>query len=88
MNWVVRIAEDARLFVDSLPEKLRRQVVRSINQLETDPFRGDVQPLQGREWLGYYRKRAGDYRIIFLIHRRERLVDVAHVLLRSEKTYR
>jgi mRNA-degrading endonuclease RelE of RelBE toxin-antitoxin system len=52
------------------------------------PFRGDVKPLQGKTWKGYYRKRAGDYRIIFLVNHDERLVDVSWVLLRSEKTYR
>jgi len=88
MNWAVRIAEDARLFIESLPAKIRRQVARSINQLESNPFHGDVKPLQGKEWKGYYRKRVGDYRIIFLVHHAERLVDVAQVLVRSEKTYR
>jgi mRNA-degrading endonuclease RelE of RelBE toxin-antitoxin system len=61
---------------------------RSINQLENDPFRGDVKPLQGKAWKGYYRKRADDYRIIFFVHHEQRLIDVSWVLLRSEKTYR
>jgi len=42
MNWVVRIADDARLFLDGLPNKARRQVSRSIGQMEQDPFQGDV----------------------------------------------
>jgi len=58
MNWVVRIADDAQLFIDGLPEKARRQIARSVGQLEQDPFRGDVKPLQGPAWRGYYRKRA------------------------------
>ena len=60
MNWVVRIADDAQLFVQNLPDKARRQVCRCIGELEQDPFRGDVKPLKGEEWKGYYRKRAGD----------------------------
>ena len=63
MNWVVRIADDAQLFIQNLPDKARRQVSGSISQLEQDPFRGDVKPLKGEEWEEYYRKRAGDYRI-------------------------
>ena len=66
MSWVVRIADDARLFIDTLPDKARRQISRSISQLEQDPFHGDVKPLQGKKWKGLYRKRAGNYRIIFL----------------------
>jgi mRNA-degrading endonuclease RelE of RelBE toxin-antitoxin system len=88
MPWTVRIADDAHLFVESLPEKTRRQISRSITQLEEDPFRGDVKPLKGNEWKGYYRKRAGDYRIIFLMHHERRLIDVSWALRRTEKTYR
>jgi len=87
MNWVVRIADAAQLFIDGLPDKARRQVARSISQMEHDPFQGDVKALQGKAWKGYYRKRTGDYRIIFFPHRAQRLVDVAWVVLKSEKTY-
>jgi mRNA-degrading endonuclease RelE of RelBE toxin-antitoxin system len=88
MNWVVRIADDAQAFIDGLPAKGRRQVSHSISQLEEDPFRGDVKPLHGKAWRGYYRKRAGDYPIIFFVHQTERLVDVGWVVMSSEKTYR
>ena len=88
MNWVVRIADDAQLFIQDLPDKTRRQVFRSIDRLEEDPFRGDVKPLKGKEWKGYYRKRAGDYRIVFFVHHDQRLVDVSWVMRRSEKICR
>lgn len=88
MKWVVRVADDAQLFIDGLPNKARRQVSRSISQMEQDPFQGDVKPLQGKVWKAYYRKRTGDYRIIFLPYRQQRIVDVAVVVLKSEKTYR
>jgi mRNA-degrading endonuclease RelE of RelBE toxin-antitoxin system len=81
------VADDAQLFIDHLPNKIRRQVSRGISQMEQDPFRGDVKPLQGEVWKGYYRKRVGDYRIIFFIHHSDKIVDVSYVLLRSEKTY-
>ena len=88
MPWTVRLADDTQLFVENLPDKARRQVLRSLSQLEEDPFLGNVKPLKGKEWKGYYRKRAGDCRIIFFLHHEQRLVDVAWVLRRSEKTYR
>ena len=52
MPWTIRLADDAQLFIENLPEKARRQVSRSVSQLEEDPFRGDVRPLQGKEWKG------------------------------------
>jgi mRNA-degrading endonuclease RelE of RelBE toxin-antitoxin system len=88
MNWVVKISDDAQLFIDRLPDKPRRQLTRSISQMEHDPFQGDVKALQGKAWKGYYRKHTGDYRIIFFVHHAERIVDVAWVVLKSEKTYR
>jgi mRNA-degrading endonuclease RelE of RelBE toxin-antitoxin system len=88
MNWVVRISDDAQLFIQNLPDKTRRQVFRSVGELEENPFRGDVKPLKGKEWKGHYRKQAGDYRIVFFVHYEQRLVDVSWVLRRSEKTYR
>ena len=88
MNWVVKVADEAHLFIDGLPDKARRQVSRSISHMEQDPFRGDVKALQGKAWKGYYRKRTGDYRIIFFPHREQRIVDVAWVVLKSEKAYR
>jgi mRNA-degrading endonuclease RelE of RelBE toxin-antitoxin system len=57
MRWVVRVAEDAQIFIDTLPDKARRQVARSISQMEEDPFHGNVKALQGKEWQGFYRKR-------------------------------
>ncbi|MGD0126217.1 MAG: type II toxin-antitoxin system RelE/ParE family toxin [Terriglobia bacterium] len=65
MGWTVRVAEGEQAFIQGLPDKTRRQVSRSISDLEQDPFRGDVKPLTGKEWKGFYRKRAGDFRIIF-----------------------
>jgi len=47
-----------------------------------------VKPLKGKPWKSYFRKRAGDYRIIFFVRHELRLVDIAWIVLRSEKTYR
>jgi mRNA-degrading endonuclease RelE of RelBE toxin-antitoxin system len=80
MNWVVRIADDVKAFIDGLPAKARDQISRNISDIEQDPFRGDVTALQG--------KRSGRYRIIFFVHHTKQLVDIGWVVLRSEKTYR
>jgi mRNA-degrading endonuclease RelE of RelBE toxin-antitoxin system len=89
MSWVVRLADDAQKFVDGLPNKARRQLSRSIDQMEHDPFQGNVKALQGKAWKGFYRKRTGDYRIIFTTHQQkdQQFVDIVWVGLKSEKTY-
>jgi mRNA-degrading endonuclease RelE of RelBE toxin-antitoxin system len=47
-----------------------------------------VRPLQGKQWKGYYRKRIGDFRVIFTLDRAMRTVTIHAILRRSEKTYR
>lgn len=88
MKWTVRLADDAYRSLNGLLGKARGQVSRSLNQLEADPFRGDVKPLKGEAWKGYYRQRIRDYRIIFSVNHSHRVVDFVAILLRSEKTYR
>jgi mRNA-degrading endonuclease RelE of RelBE toxin-antitoxin system len=63
-------------------------VRRAIDRLAEDPHRGDVLPLQGKDWKGYFRKRAGDFRIVFTLDQTARAVTIHAVLRRSEKTYR
>jgi mRNA-degrading endonuclease RelE of RelBE toxin-antitoxin system len=71
-----------------LPKKQQKQIAKAIDMLETDPTTGDVKALQGSQWKGWYRKRAGRYRIIFSLNHAERIVNVSAILLRSEKTYK
>lgn len=70
-----------------LPRDVQRRIGRAIDELEADPFRGDVIPLKGRRWQGRYRKRVGRYRLIFVLHHAERIVEVSAILLRDEHTY-
>ena len=88
MSWVVKLTEDAQASIKDLPARVRRQIGRLIDELERDRFSGDVKPLKGKAWENCYRKRSGDYRIIYTVNRGQRLVYVLLVLRRSEKTCR
>jgi mRNA-degrading endonuclease RelE of RelBE toxin-antitoxin system len=88
MPWDVRVAEDAQRSLARLPQKDRRRILRSLSQLEADPYQGNVKPLKGNAWKGFHRKRSGDYRIVFFLHQDEQIIDVPAILRRSEKTYR
>jgi mRNA-degrading endonuclease RelE of RelBE toxin-antitoxin system len=88
MSWTVELTTKAEKQLKDVPSKLRRPVQRAIQAMETDPFSGNVKALQGQEWGGVYRKRAGKYRIIFELLHRDRIARVVAILLRSERTYR
>lgn len=88
MKWNVRLARDAARQLEKVPRDYQTVLRKKLGEMIEDPFRGDVVPLKGKEWKGYYRKRVGRYRIIFVAHRNGRSVDIAAILVRDEKTYR
>ncbi len=85
MLWVVRLSRDARRQVEKLPAGTARLILKRLAEMAADPFLGDVEPLQGKKWKGFYRKRAGGYRIIFSPLRQDGIVDVSATLARSER---
>jgi mRNA-degrading endonuclease RelE of RelBE toxin-antitoxin system len=88
MNWHVELATSAIKDLKRLPRDRQARMERAIDEMESDPMAGDVKPLKGPEWRGYYRKRIGSYRIIFTIHTQAATVEVSAIVIRSEKTYR
>lgn len=44
--------------------------------------------LRGKEWRGVFRRRIGDYRLLFSVSREQATVTVLRILLRSGETYR
>ena len=67
--------------------KIQKRVARTIAQMEIDPLLGDVKALQGPEWRGVFRRRIGDYRLLFTINHHKQTVTVLRILIRSRKTY-
>jgi mRNA-degrading endonuclease RelE of RelBE toxin-antitoxin system len=66
-------------------EKREREIIdRAIMALADNPRGGDVHQLQGSS---LFRKRAGDWRIIFAMRARERMVVVASIERRGTNTY-
>ena len=88
MSWGCDLTRDAERDLRKLPVAIQRRVARVLTQMESDPFQGDVKSLQGDDWTGMFRRRLGDYRLIFLADRKKHIVSVLRILRRSGKTYR
>jgi mRNA interferase RelE/StbE len=88
MTWDVEVSAGAEKDLRRLPRDRRAHVERAMDEMERDPFAGDVKPLKGPQWKGRFRMRIGDYRIIFTVNHGARLVWISAILTRSEKTYR
>lgn len=88
MNWNIELSDEAEKQLKKLPRNIRSQVEKSIDAMEKYPFAGNVKALQGKEWKGWFRKRAGNYRIIFSLDHSAHQIQIAAIVLRSEKTYK
>lgn len=88
MSWVCEFTKDAEEDLRKLPKPIQKRVVRVLTEMEGDPFRGDVKPLHGEAWKAAFRRRIGDYRLLFVVNHESRIVSVLRILPRSEKTYR
>ena len=88
MLWTIHLSPEAQKQLSRLPRDRQELIAKSIDQMGTDPFFGNVKPLKGKKWKGRYRKVASRYRLIFTLNYSEHVVEISEILLRSEKTYR
>ncbi len=88
MSWVCDLTDDAKRDLRNLPKPIQKHVARALDQMQTNPFQGDVKALQGEEWKGVFRRRLGDYRVLFLPDLEQHIVRVLRIAIRSRKTYR
>ena len=87
MSWVCELTDNAKRDLRDLPKGVQKRVSRVLDQMPTDPFQGDVKPLHGDEWKGVFRRRLGDYRLLFLPDWGRHTVYILRILIRSGKTY-
>jgi mRNA-degrading endonuclease RelE of RelBE toxin-antitoxin system len=88
MSWVCDLTDDAKRDLRNLPKPIQKRVARALDQMQTNPFQGDVKALQGEEWKVVFRRCLGDYRVILLPDSEQHTVRVLRIAIRSSKTYR
>ena len=67
MRWRVELSREAEKQLLKFPHTVQARIERAIDEFEKkdESQWSTVKALQGPEWKGRYRKRVGDYRIIF-----------------------
>lgn len=85
MNYQVQLTRQAVKHIRSLSTANKARIKKALQEMETDPFAGDVKKLSGYD---AYRRRIGKHRIIFTIKNTELVVLVFAVLRRDEQTYK
>ena len=74
MTYKVRLSKRAYRELVRLQQPTRSRIVERLEELKGDPFPHGVAKLQGRD--NTFRVRVGDYRILYEVLLKERLVLV------------
>lgn len=85
MNFTVHVSNRAQRSLKGIPASGQRRIMAAIGLMGEDPFSGDVVKLKGTD---AFRRRVGDYRIIFSIDYQRHAVGILDVMRRTTTTYR
>lgn len=81
-DYTVVFARSARKELQKLDAQVARRILKQVEVLATDPRPSGVVKLEGAADL--WRIRVGQWRVVYRISDRERLVDVIAVRHRSD----
>jgi mRNA interferase RelE/StbE len=84
MEWTVVLAAPARKSLKRIPAKDKTRILAALTEMEQDPFQADIRKLQG---LPGFRRRVGDWRILFELILERRHVVIAAIERRTSTTY-
>ncbi|MCI0440095.1 MAG: type II toxin-antitoxin system RelE/ParE family toxin [Chloroflexi bacterium] len=83
MNYAVILERTAERQLRNLPQSLRRRIDLLIERLSNNPRPRGAIKLSGRTNEGW-RVRVGEYRILYTINDRERVVSIYRIAHRRE----
>jgi len=84
-NWVLQIDDSVFKFLSRIQRQDGERILRAIQDLPSDPFRGDIQKMKGE--VNIWRRRIGAYRFRFELFSDERVIHVFLTERRGSKSY-
>lgn len=85
MAWNLQITGPAQKEFHKIPAKDQSRVKDALLAMQQDPFSGDIRRLKGQPTA--WRRRVGNYRIVYDLYVEERRIVVAGILRRTSTTY-
>jgi mRNA interferase RelE/StbE len=85
MTWNLSITGPAQKDFQKLPQKDQARVKAALIAMQADPFQGDLKRLKGKDTA--WRRRVGNYRIIYDLYFDEHLIVTQGILRRTSTTY-
>lgn len=83
MNWNLLVTKNARKELARIPSRDQRRIEAALDEMEADPFSGDIKRLQPPGW----RRRVGSYRVFYDLHIDERQIVIISVQRHTSSTY-
>ena len=84
MEWTVVLTGPARKSLKRIPAADKTRILAALAEMQQNPFQGDIRKLQG---LPGFRRRVGNWRILFEIMPETRQAVVAAIERRTSTTY-
>lgn len=81
MPYAVYLKRSAEKELDRLPKEVYDRIIKRLISLRDNPRPHGTKKLYGQE---EYRVRVGDYRILYVIHEKEKRVEIISVAHRKE----
>lgn len=85
MTWNLQLSDPAQKEFRKLPRNDQERVKSALLAMKQDPFQGDIKRLKGQSTA--WRRRVGNYRIIYDLYFEQRLIVIAGILRRTSTTY-
>jgi mRNA interferase RelE/StbE len=84
-NWELRVSKDASKALSKIPKDHAEKILEVVETLVINPFFGDIKKIRGEEQT--WRRRVGEYRVLFKIYQNEKIIFVFSIKRRNENTY-
>jgi mRNA interferase RelE/StbE len=85
MTWTLIITAPAQKDFRKLPQRDQARVKAVLIAMQDDPFQENLKRLKGTATA--WRRRVGNYRIIYDLYFEERLIVISAILRRTSTTY-
>ena len=76
-SYQISVLREAMRIMSRLDRRTKERIAKAIEEMATNPFAGDVRPLEGEP--DAYRRRIGDWRVLFRVDPEAKTVTVYRV---------
>jgi mRNA interferase RelE/StbE len=84
-SWELRVSKDALKALAKIPKDHAEKILEVVETLVVNPFVGDIKKIRGEDQT--WRRRVGEYRILFELYQNEKIIFVFSIKRRSSNTY-